>query len=264
VKRGRISKKEEAFIESSVEHLTPEEIGNALDRDPESIKEFIKRKFGMGLSEVEGVSFDLKQRPFWKILELQFTESELEMFDYHYSNLITQFKDDVIHSEEMQIVDMIKMDLLMNRALSSTKSNLNQINALEVLVNEERAKDADQRDKEYLFNLERQVASLRAGSESLNRDYRDLQEKKNKILKEMKATRADRSKQLENKNQTFKGWLTCLIENPAEIRKYGLEMEKRRLAKQKELERLSQYHTYEDGVVDQPFLNADTLIDEEK
>ena len=40
----------------------------------------------------------------------------------------------------------------------------------------------------------------------------------------------------------------------------GIDMEKMRLAMEKEKERLSEYHNYEDGAVDQPFLTPETLI----
>ena len=39
-------------------------------------------------------------------------------------------------------------------------------------------------------------------------------------------------------------------------------MEVHRVASEKAVERLSEYHEYEDGIVDQPILNADTLIEE--
>ena len=41
-------------------------------------------------------------------------------------------------------------------------------------------------------------------------------------------------------------------------------MEVHRVAANKANERLSQLHQYEDGTVDQPILNADTLIEEEE
>ena len=41
-------------------------------------------------------------------------------------------------------------------------------------------------------------------------------------------------------------------------------MEVQRVAADKALERLSEYHEYEDGVVDQPVLNSDTLIKDEQ
>jgi hypothetical protein len=43
------------------------------------------------------------------------------------------------------------------------------------------------------------------------------------------------------------------------IKKYGIEMEKMRLAMKNEQKRLSEFHKYEDGQVDQPFLTPDTI-----
>jgi hypothetical protein len=49
--------------------------------------------------------------------------------------------------------------------------------------------------------------------------------------------------------------------NPDVAKRYGLEMEKMRLAMLKERDRLSAYHKYEDGAVDQPLLTPDTIKD---
>ena len=42
----------------------------------------------------------------------------------------------------------------------------------------------------------------------------------------------------------------------------GIEMEKMRLAAYEEEKRLSEYHQYEDHVVDQPFLTPETVKDD--
>jgi len=112
-----------------------------------------------------------------------------------------------------------------------------------------------------VFNMERQVASLKASQESLNKDYRELQTKKNSMLKEMKATREQRVKRLEDSKQSLTGWIAYLMSNPDITQQYGIEMEKMRLAMRKERERLSGFHKYTDGQVDQPFLNSDTIKD---
>ena len=37
---------------------------------------------------------------------------------------MSQFKDDVTPTEEMQVVDLIKLELLMNRSLEGNKTNI--------------------------------------------------------------------------------------------------------------------------------------------
>ena len=261
MKKGRISKEEEAWIQQNVGQLTSSEIAKQLDRDPESVEQFIKRKFKIGITNEEQAAFELEDRPYWVELQLQFTETELELFKYHWSRIISQFKDDVIPTEELQVVDLIKLELLMNRCLKQNKDNIEQISLFERMADEARSADPDQQDRDAIFNLDRQVASLRASQESLNRDYRELQAKKSLMLKEMKATREQRVQRIQDAKQTFIGWITYLMTNPEKTREYGVEMEKMRMAMLKEQDRLSQLHKYEDGEVDQPFLNSDTVKD---
>lgn len=261
MRKGRISKEEERTIARLLDSLTPEDIAKKLDRDVESVIDFIKRKFRVGITKEEAAAFSLEDRPYWSELQEQFTTSELDLFKYHWSRIISQFKDDVFPTEELQVVDVIKLELLMNRCLKSNKGNIEQINIYESLLRDERSVDKDQQNQDDIINLERQLATLRAAQESLNKDYRELQAKKASMLREMKGTREQRIKRLEDSKQSFTSWVASLMQDPEKIKKYGIEMEKMRLAMQKEQERLSAYHKYEDGQVDQPFLTPDTVRD---
>lgn len=259
MRKGRISNEEARFISRSVENMTVEDIAKSMDRDVDSVQSFIKRKLKVGLSPLEEAAFSLEDRPYWKELNQQFTLEELELFKYHWARIISQFKDDVFPTEELQVVDVIKLEILMNRSLKSNKDNIVDMSMLESLIKSERALDKDSRDHDYLMNLERQVASLRASQESLNKDYRELQGKKVSMLREMKGTREQRIKRLEDSKQSFVSWIAQLMQNPDSMKKYGIEMEKMRIAMIAEKERLSHFHQYEDGLIDQPFLTPDTV-----
>ena len=82
------------------------------------------------------------------------------------------------------------------------------------------------------------------------------------MLKDLKATREQRIKRLEDSKQTFISWVSNLMTNPDIRQEIGTEMEKMRLSINKEKERLSEWHQYEDNLVDQPFLTPDTVKDE--
>ena len=261
MKKGRISKEEERTIARLVDSMTPDDIAKKLDRDAESVTQFIKRKFKKGLTSEEFAAYSLEDRPYWIELRQQFTEDELELFKYHWSRIIAQFKDDVFPTEELQVVDVIKLEILMNRCLKGNKENIEQINVYDKMIKDERSRDKDQQDTDYIINLERQVASLRASQESLNRDYRELQAKKAAMLREMKGTREQRIKRLEDSKQSFTSWVAAMMQDPERMKRYGIEMEKMRTAMKKEEERLASFHKYEDGTVDQPFLTPDTVKD---
>jgi len=261
MRKGRISKEEERYIERSYKDLAAEDIAKHLDRDVESVSQFIKRKYRANLTLEEAASFSLEDRPYWNELQLQFTNDELELFKYHWSRIIAQFNDDVFPTEELQVIDVIKLEILMNRCLKSNKDNIQTIDTYEKMLSNERSKDKDQQDSDYILNIERQIATLRAAQESLNKDYRELQTKKASMLREMKGTREQRIKRLEDSKQSFTSWVAQLMSDPETLKKYGIEMEKMRLSMNKELERLSSYHKYEDGTIDQPFLTPDTVIE---
>jgi hypothetical protein len=261
MKTGRLSKQEKRTITNLIQSMTVEDIAKKLDRSFDAINDFVKNELKVGLSKVEVAAYSLEDRPYWIELEAQFTFDELQLFKYHWSKIISQFKDDVFPTEEIQVVDVIKLEILMNRCLKGNKENIEQINSYDALIREERSLDKDQQDHDNIINLERQVASLRAAQESLNRDYRELQAKKSSMLKEMKGTREQRIKRLEDSKQSFTSWVASMMQDPDLMKQYGIEMEKMRLAMIKEGERLSTLHQYEDGTVDQPFLTPDTVVD---
>ena len=261
MKKGRLSKEEIAFLEQNASQMSVADLAKEMDRDPDSIGDFVKRKLKVGISSEDRAAYELEARPYWVEIQQQFTDSELDLFKYHWSRIISQFKDDVIPTEELQVIDLIKLEILMNRCLKQSKGSIEQIGVYESLIADERARDIDQQDRDAIFNLDRQIATLRASQETMNRDYRELQMKKGGMLKDMKATREQRVKRLEDSKQSFIMWIAQLMGDPERTRGYGLEMEKRRLAMDKEKQRLSAYHKYEDGAIDQPFLNSETVID---
>lgn len=266
LKKGRFSNEEMQFIEQNCEVLSPEAIAKTLDRDPVSIREWIGTKIGFSLSQKKeaAVANELKTKPYYKELSKQFNQEELEMFQFHFKKMWSQFKDDVFHTEEMQIIDTIKLEILMNRILRSQHENQNDIAANERIVQNEKARDKDQRDIDFIMNMERQIAILRASQETLSKDYKDLQARKATMLKDLKGTREQRVKAIEDSKQTFAALVKQIATSNEFRTKIGVEMEKMRLATEKEKERLSDFMTYNDGVVDAPFLTPETLNKENK
>tara|TARA_R110001606_G_scaffold323657_1_gene470462 strand:+ start:582 stop:1376 length:795 start_codon:yes stop_codon:yes gene_type:complete len=260
MKKGRFSKEEMEFIEANAEVLSPESIAQKLDRDPESIRDWIKKNVGFSPKQKKeaAVANELKEKPYYKELSTQFSSEELELFEFHFKKMWSQFKDDVFHTEEMQIIDTIKLEILMNRILKSQRDNQQEIILAERLVRDEKARDKDQRDMDLVINLERQVAIMRASQETLSKDYKDLQARKATMLKDLKGTREQRVKAIEDSKLTFASLVKKIATDPQFRNKIGVDMEKMRLAMENEKERLSEYMQYNDGQVDQPFLTPDT------
>ena len=261
MKKGRFSTEEMSFIEAIAEVLSPESIAKKLDRDPDSIRDWIGKNIGFSAKQKKeaAVANELKEKPYYKELSNQFSSEELEMFEFHFKKMWSQFKDDVFHTEEMQIIDTIKLEILMNRILKAQRDNQNEIVVAERLVREEKSRDKDQRDMDLVINLERQVAVMRASQETLSKDYKDLQARKATMLKDLKGTREQRVKAIEDSKLTFASLVKKIATDPQYRSDLGIEMEKMRLAMNAEKERLSEYMTFEDGQVDQPFLTPETI-----
>jgi hypothetical protein len=262
-KRGPLTRDDKKFIADNHEKLSLQEMAITLRRNPKTIESFIQEHYGSHFQERAKVAeYDIQNTPIWKDLIDQFTERELDMFLYHWGRIVSQFRDDVYPTEQMQVVDCVKLEILMNRALNHQNECINEIAILESLLRDEKAVDADQQNKRTINSLEQQIRTLRASQESHNDDYRNMLKEKGSILKEMKATRDARIKFIESGKYSFVGWMRNLLENPERRLALGREMEKNRLAMQAEYERLSDYHEFEDGVVDQPLLTPERVLDD--
>ena len=260
MKKGRFSNEEMEFIEANAEVLSPDQMAVELDRDPASVRDWIKKKIGFSPKQKKeaAVANELKSKPYFKELSNQFTVEELEMFQFHFKKMWSQFRDDVFHTEEMQIVDTIKLEVLMNRILRAQHENQEQIRVLGGLLQAEKQRPRDERDTEQIINWERQVAVIRASQETLSKEYKDLQARKATKMKELKGTREQRVKAIEDSKLTFASLVKKIATDYQFRAKIGIDMEKMRLAMENEKERLSEYVDYNDGQVDQPFLTPDT------
>lgn len=264
MKTGRLSRAEWHYIEENAEKMTPEEIAENLEREVEPVIKYLKR-IGKTVNKTQALTvqaeYDIKSRPYWKELKLQFSEEELELFLYHWKQIVAQFRKDVLATEELQIVDTIKLEVLMNRALREQQQSMQSVRELEQEVRREKNMPSENQDKEYIFSLERQIASLRAAKEALSREFKDLQTKKSSMFKELKATREQRIQKLENNKSTMAGLIEKILRDPDFFEEQGKYIEKMRMAMKHEMERLGDYHQFEDGTVDQPFLTPDTVKD---
>ena len=73
MRKGRFSKTEISFITENHDSLNYEEMAQKLNRDPESIRNFIKNKLGESLEDRKRIQalYDLKNRPYWVDLQDQ-------------------------------------------------------------------------------------------------------------------------------------------------------------------------------------------------
>lgn len=235
------------------------DIAAAMSRSPESVKAWIERNLDLKPSldvtakPVESRN-DLKKKTIWKILQRQFNEDELETAEYYWNEIMEQFDHDVLPTEESQVMDIIKFSLLMDRNLQEQREALDMSRLIE--LNLKNNQDLDDEKKQELHG---QYMAYKGLVGPLKQEYVKYQDSKNKILAELKGTRRDRITKIDSQKESFTAWLEQIILNPATRTEYGRYMEKMRLAMIDEQVRLAAYHKYDDGQIDQPFLNHETV-----
>jgi IS30 family transposase len=265
-KRGQLSLDEEKFIRDSLNTMSIEQIANALNRNISPIDRYIEENQLYSLEEIDEnnvLKRKLHSKTFWQEIIRQFDEDsgELQYFEDTWIGLIKQFREDVLPAEELQIKQFITIDILINRSMKERKRHISETEKLQKLVDSEYEKPEDQRDIPRLANLETQLSFARNSIASYTNEYTKLLNEQQKISKDLKATREQRIKRIEDGKSSWVGLIRMLEDE--EIReKEGREMEIMNMAAQKAKLKLTEYHEFQDSSVDQPFLIPEQLKDD--
>tara|TARA_Y100000385_G_scaffold74092_1_gene74832 strand:- start:320 stop:751 length:432 start_codon:yes stop_codon:yes gene_type:complete len=137
--------------------------------------------------------------------------------------------------------------------MKERKRHISETEKLQRQVDSEyELKEAD-RDLNKLANLETQLSFARNSIANYTNEYTKLLAEQQKISKDLKATREQRIKRIEDGKSSWVG-LIRMLEDEELREKQGKEMEILNMASKSFKEKLSDLHTYEDKGVDQPFL----------
>lgn len=273
--KGRFTIEEQDIIISMRQSgCTVGEISKKINRDPESVDKWIEKNIGKTEEQKEEIELqnELRGTPYFRELKRQFDEEDIEIFEMHWQNLWKQFKNDVFHTEEMQIMDLCKIEVLMNKIRRDSKSDENRRDDLSYLLSEEMKRqpmdDEDARERsERIMNINRQLDSISQATSSREREYKDYLKEKNNMLKTLKGTRDQRIKDIESSKDTWPG-LIKKISGDHDFRDKMKEMwAKVWMATEKKKIELAEPIEYEDGRMDSPVLRPedfDRRLDEEK
>lgn len=263
-KRGQLSLDEEKYIRDNITLLSIENIAEHLNRSVNPIKRYIvENKLNLSSSEEKQTEqtllLKLHAKPFWSEIIKQFDKEtgELEYFENTWIGLIKQFREDVLPAEELQIKQFITIDILINRSMKERKRHIADTEKLQKMVDQEYLKSEDQRDIPKLANLETQLSFARNSIANYTNEYTKLLNEQQKISKDLKATREQRIKRIEDGKSSWVG-LIRMLEDEQIREKEGREMEILLLSTEKSKKELSQLHTYADNSIDKPFLTPES------
>lgn len=263
-KRGQLALDEEQFIRDNFNKLSTLEIAEALNRNEAPILRYINESQLIvpddEKNEQETLKRKLHSKTFWQEIIRQFDEDtgELKYFEDTWIGLIKQFREDVLPAEELQIKQFITIDILINRSMKERKRHIAETEKLQRQVDREYEKPESERDIPKLANLETQLSFARNSIANYTNEYTKLLNEQQKISKDLKATREQRIKRIEDGKSSWVGLIRMLEDE--ELRdKEGREMEILSMATDKYRTKLEDYHTYEDKVIDKPFLTPDSV-----
>ena len=267
-KQGRISKAEIDFVAKHLHDMSDAELSNSLNRRIETVQD-IKTEImarGQGVEEVDGkieIKGDLHKRPEWAIWKQQFTQEELALFKVRYSQLVSQFNNDVMITEDLQLLQAIQFEILMNRALIEIRRMEQQRLEFEEILNEIRRNAINETDREELARLSAQRSDIthlingtNAALKNSNRDYGELQEKHSKLMASLKATRNQRLDKIEKQGDSVFDLFKYLSEKDNQERE-SRQHELVKLGVKREEKRLSKLHTFQDGTADRILLTPE-------
>ena len=266
-KRGQLSLDEEKFIKENFNTLSIEQIAESLNRNTAPVKRFIdENKLLVSDDEKSDHQYlkdKLHTKTFWNEVQRQFDEEtgELQYFEDTWVGLIKQFREDVLPAEELQIKQFITIDILINRSMKERKRHIAETDKLQRLVDKEYEKPENERDIPKLANLETQLSFARNSIANYTNEYTKLLNEQQKISKDLKATREQRIKRIEDGKSSWTG-LIRMLEDEIVREKEGREMEILSMATNFHKDKLQQYHNYQDQTIDKPFLTPESVINE--
>ena len=268
-KRGQLSSEEEKFIRDNINKLDIDQIAAALNRNAAPIKRYVTENALLDddsdKSFTEFTKYKLHQKSFWPAIKLQFSEAagEVKLFEDIWIGLIRQFKEDVLPAEEIQIKQFITIEILNGRNLKDRRRHEQECEKIQQIITEEYLRPEAVRDTNKIMSLEMQLNAAKAAVISYTNEYTKLLAEQQKISKDLKATREQRIRRIEDGKSTWAGLIRMLEEE--ELReKEGREMEILALATQKTRETLTNLHTFQDNSVDKPFLLPEDTEDNDE
>jgi hypothetical protein len=269
-RRGKISKVEDRQIEQMIKDEVPlPEIALRTNRHLAQIRNYVRKFYGKGEADdrlpakaVEWAQFvrEFRSRTDYKFLKEHYPPEELDYYEELYAKVMTQFKDDILPTEELQIFQAIDTVIFINRHKKARRAVEDQILELDRLINME--KDGEN-DRQRLRDYEAQKQALIAQSNYRTKEFTELAKKFDDTIGKLKGTREQRIKNIESSKQSWTSLIKTLQDKNVRERE-GRTLELIKQATDKAAASLQQPYLYKNGEWDQPMLVPENiLIDED-
>ncbi len=265
---AKLTKDEIEFVRENSKSMSAKDIGKALRRTEKTVKDVQKlfeHEIAADVSKQQ-MKEDLYRKYYWPTIKTQFSPAELVFFSDMWVNLLNQFSD-LMETEEHQVVDYIRFEILKNRNLTERGRASNRVveiqGEMERFINKYGPPPYDDDDEaEDWRRLNDETNSHTESYHSRTEEFKKLQERQEALRKTLKANREDRIKQNMDSRYSFQDFIKMLLEEKYR-NEQGRMLAIMKEAAEKERKRLSEYHQYADNVIDIPILNSETTEEED-
>lgn len=269
IRPGKLTQKDKKYIQDYHKIRDVKDIAKHLKRHEVTVREYINTLVVPDPSTIPTdippervASFSLRQKPEWLQISNQFDPDELKHFEHKYNDLVAQFDNDVTATEDMQIIHLIKLELLTNRILVDIrKLEKDQRRIRKNLAVFRSVGNLTETDIERISGLEESLSSIISIAHGKNKEYIQLDAEYVKQMREMKGTREQRLKNIEERKENWMALMKA-VQDKDFIEQEGAMLAKIQKAVENERKRLTDYHQYGDNQLDQPILSAETIKDD--
>ena len=207
-KRGKLSREEEQIILNNLSAMSDEEIADAINRSPEVVAKFRAQAPVIAHNtDSEAVIQQLHKKFFWEETKQQLVnEDEVKFFEKYWATLFIQFmQQGILSTDELMMRDLIISEINSNRCLRGKRNVMKEIEFLEKQQEDVylRFPDDPLSRLPLLEPLHARTNILRTSIRAFNDEWKILQEKKDKKLDQLKATRQSRLEKIEKAGRSF-------------------------------------------------------------
>lgn len=265
-KVGALSLEDMQYIRDNAQSLPPAVIAFNLNRNLPPVLKYMRDACLLSPSATDAeqdaavIRKSLMKEPWWDNVAAQCdSKEEKELFIALWVQILHQLNNEITSTEKLQVKDMVFTEIFANRSQAERASHVRQIDEFKTEVAELQREDpiSDESQQKIMYLSER-ISYLRNSLDTFAQSHLKLSESKNKALRELKVSREQRKKNIEESSTSFGGYIKSLLDEKRR-KEEGFDIEAMKLAKDKVYKKLSQFHTYADGVVDRPILNCDTI-----
>jgi len=266
-KKGRIGKDEKTRIVSYLDTETNEQIADRFDRTLKSVVQIRAEQKALVENPLPDTDNDyvatLHTRHFWPTIKRQLMDAcEITYFEQSWASLYEQYiGNEVKHTDEMMIKDLITLDIQLNRILEDRRNMAVEGADLRKMLDDAKRIELEPERVERVSTLSRALTQVVAVQETSNKLSNDLQTKKDKKFEQLKATRDQRFKTSEQSRTNFFERVKFLDET-AQRKSQGRKNELIRMSAAIHQAKLESPHHFDDGEWERPILTPESVLGE--